>query len=314
MREHYQVVVVGGGTAGIIAAIQAGRAGARTLLIERNGMLGGTMTAAGVTCVSSFHAYDKQIIAGIGWELFCSTRELCGQVHPSEFKPGASGATYINVNAGVFALLASEALVEAGVELLLHAMPAVVHYVENAWTVTICTKTGLREISADVLIDCSADANLVSLAGFPLCRPETLQPATLVMSFAGYEPDDLDYAAIQSSFDAEVAAGRLCAADVGWTEGNIEPLLRYRGGNAIHVLDVDGTTSEGRTHAETEGRCVLLRLYRFLRTQPGLGNLTITSTAAEIGIRESATIYGRATISVADYMSGRMWDDAVCVL
>ncbi|MEI7834750.1 MAG: FAD-dependent oxidoreductase, partial [bacterium] len=288
------------------------RAGARTLLIERNGILGGTMTAAGVICVSSFHAYEKQVIAGIGWELFCRTREICGEVHPSEFKPGSSGATYPKVNGAVFSLVASDAIVDAGVDLLLHAMPAAVHRESDGWTVTVCTKTGLREITADVLVDCSADANLVSLAGFPVVKPETMQPATLVMAFTGYEPDDLDYAVIQSAFDAEVAAGRLCAADVGWSQGKIEPLLRNRGGNAIHVLNVDGTTSEGRTHAETEGRRVLLRLFRFLRTQPGLDKLCIASTAMETGIRETVTIHGRATISLDDYISGKMWDDAVC--
>ena len=65
----HDVIVVGGGTAGTIAAIQAGRAGARTLLVEKNGMLGGTLTVGGVNYPGLFHAWTRQVIAGIGWEL-----------------------------------------------------------------------------------------------------------------------------------------------------------------------------------------------------------------------------------------------------
>src|SRR5690554_7885918 len=62
------ILVVGGGTAGTIAAIQAGRAGVKTLLMERGSQLGGTTTTGGVAFPGLFHAWGKQIIAGIGWE------------------------------------------------------------------------------------------------------------------------------------------------------------------------------------------------------------------------------------------------------
>ncbi len=67
--KHYDVIVVGGGTAGVVAAIQAGRAGAKTLLVEKTGMLGGTTTTGGVNFPGLFHAWGRQIIAGIGWDL-----------------------------------------------------------------------------------------------------------------------------------------------------------------------------------------------------------------------------------------------------
>jgi pyruvate/2-oxoglutarate dehydrogenase complex dihydrolipoamide dehydrogenase (E3) component len=65
--QEFDVIVVGGGTAGTIAAIQAGRLGARTLLVEKNGMLGGTTTVGGVNFPGLFHAWGRQIVAGIGW-------------------------------------------------------------------------------------------------------------------------------------------------------------------------------------------------------------------------------------------------------
>ncbi len=67
--ESVDVLVVGGGTAGTVAAIQAARAGARTMLVEMGSQLGGTTTTGGVTYPGLFHAWRKQVIAGIGWEL-----------------------------------------------------------------------------------------------------------------------------------------------------------------------------------------------------------------------------------------------------
>jgi phytoene dehydrogenase-like protein len=69
LTESYDVIVFGGGTAGVVAAIQAGRAGAKTLLVEKTGMLGGTMTNGAVNFPGLFHAWGRQVIAGIGWEL-----------------------------------------------------------------------------------------------------------------------------------------------------------------------------------------------------------------------------------------------------
>ena len=77
-----QVLVVGGGTAGTVAAIQAARAGARTVLIERGAQLGGTTTTGGVSFPGLFDAWGKQIIAGIGWELVRESVELDGGKFP----------------------------------------------------------------------------------------------------------------------------------------------------------------------------------------------------------------------------------------
>src|SRR5690606_9336669 len=69
MNEHYDVVVAGGGPAGWPAAAQAARLGARTLLVEKNGALGGTTTVAAVALPGLFHAWGQQVIRGIGWEV-----------------------------------------------------------------------------------------------------------------------------------------------------------------------------------------------------------------------------------------------------
>ena len=70
------VLVIGGGTAGTIAAIQSGRLGARTILVESGSQLGGTTTTGGVDFPGLFHAWGKQVIAGIGWELVKAAVDL----------------------------------------------------------------------------------------------------------------------------------------------------------------------------------------------------------------------------------------------
>ncbi len=313
MPDNYDVCVVGGGTAGVMAAIQAGRAGAQTLLVEKEGVLGGTMITAAINAPASFHSWDRQVIAGIGWELVCRTLDETGQPAPDPAKASPQAGSYhIPIDRAVFAALADQAVLDAGVELLLHTMPAVAAFEDDAWSLSLCTKTGLRGVRARVLVDCTGDANAVTLAGFEVERSDELQPATLVVRTGGYDADALDYDAIQAAFEQAVAAGEMKLSDPGWSGGRIEFFLRSYGGNRIHVPGVDGRTSEGKTRAEIEGRRAMLRLLRFCRRQGGLENFRIEFFATECGIRETATIRGRKTITAADYESGRVWEDAVC--
>jgi FAD-dependent oxidoreductase family protein len=307
MESRYDVIVFGGGTAGVVAAIQAGRAGARTLLVEKNGTLGGTMTVGGINFPSHFFAWGRQIIGGIGWELVRRTLEETAQPVPStEVKYG------IHVDRAVFAALCDEAVLEAGVEMLFHAMPGGVSFVDDAWAVTVCTKSGLTETRAKVLIDATADANVVSLAGLGLVRPATVQPATLAMHLSGYDADALDHDALKVAADEAIAAGELKTTDVSWRDDGPRAFLYGHGGNANHCPAPGAETSEGKSAAEVQARRMMLRTYRFLRRQPGLEAMRIDWVAPEVGIRETVTIKGKATITTVDYEAGRVYDDAVC--
>lgn len=311
--ESFDVVVIGGGTAGPVAAIQAGRAGAETLLVEKEGILGGTMITAAVNAPASFCSYNTQIIGGIGWELVRDTLRETGEDPAHALKADRKGGIrHVTIDRAIYAALADRAVLEAPATLLLHAMPASAQPLADGWSLTLATKTGLREIHARTLVDCTGDANVVTLAGLKVRRPETRQPGTLVVRLEGYDADALDVSAIQQAFDAEVSAGRLCKSDTGWYGGSVGPVLHGHGGNCIHVAGIDGSTSESKTHAEVEARRVLLRLLRFFRTQPGLEGMRATFLATECGIRETVTIHGRAFITEEDYVSGRLWDDAIC--
>lgn len=308
MHSTYDVIVAGGGTAGITAAIQAGRAGASTLLIEKNAMLGGTMTVAGIDRPAHFFAWERQVIGGIGWELIRKTFIESGQAVP---QPG-HGSRHIKINAPLFAALADDAVLAAKADLLFHAMPAAVVFENKAWTLQVCTKTGIRSVRAKVLIDATGDANLVGMAGFDLERPAPVQPATLTFRCSGYDPDTLDYDSLKEATEAAIAAGELETTDISWRDDGPQALLRKLGHNANHLRAPDAHTSEGKSRVEIEGRRALLRMYRFLHRQPGLENFRIDWVCPETGIRETVTIRGKKTITVSDYESGKVFDDALC--
>jgi len=316
IESSYDVVVFGGGTAGVVAAIQAGRMGARTLLVEKNGMLGGTMTVAGVNFPNSFFAWGWQVVAGIGWELVEKTLREMGCPDPRhafvQHDGKAQYGSYVEIDIGLFAALCDETTLTAGVEILFHTMPAGVQRVGESWGVSLCTKTGLRDVRAKVLIDATGDANVVGLAGFELVRPEVVQPATLQMRCSGYDIATLDFNALESAAAQAVAAGELVPTDLSQANLNPGNFLRFRGNNQNHLRAHGAETSDGRTTLELEARRSLLRVHRFCRRQPGLENFRAEWVAQEAGIRETATIKGKATITVADYEAGRTFDDALC--
>src|SRR6187549_2619545 len=117
MKPDYDVIVIGGGTAGTIAALQAGRAGASTLVVEKSGVLGGTTILNAVNFPGLFHAWGRQIIAGIGWELVTAAVAEVGDTLP-DFKAWRGQPHYrlqIRVNRAVYAALADRLVQESGV-------------------------------------------------------------------------------------------------------------------------------------------------------------------------------------------------------
>ncbi len=313
MKKEYDVIVFGAGTAGVVAAIQAARLGAATLLVEKNAWCGGTMTVGGINAPSHFFAWGKQIIAGIGWELVCRTwRETGTPIPDGDYTIDNSGPRPLTMDPWIFAAICEEELLDAGTELLYHALPAKVSYDANLWHVTICTKTGLESTTARTVIDCTGDANIVALAGFEVIKAQIVQPATLDMYCSGYDLEALDFAALKTATETAIAAGTLKITDISWNNKGPEAFLRRNGKNANHIVSNGAENSDGRTAVDIEAHRSILRMYRFFRQQPGLENFRIAHCAAETGIRESGIIKGQATITHDDYVSGRKFDDAIC--
>ena len=312
-ENSYEVIVFGGGAAGISAAAQAARAGAATLLVEKCGMLGGTTTMAGVNFPGLFHAWGDQVIAGIGWNLVRECVRVSGASLPDFDKvPEKHWQHQVRVNRALYAALADRVVEASGADILFYAMPAAVRREADRHHVTLCTKSGLHELSAKVLVDCTGDANVLTLAGCGMRRHDKRQPGTLNLRLSGYEWSRADEATLEEQCGKALEAGELLAADLPAGYASLRRLLVQQGGGALDVLDADGQTSAGRTSTELRARHKMLRIYRFLRRQPGFEDVTVSHMAPECGIRETVTIRGRATITAEDYLSGRLWPDAVC--
>ncbi|MFZ4534669.1 MAG: FAD-dependent oxidoreductase, partial [Alsobacter sp.] len=316
IESSYDVVVFGGGTAGVVAAIQAGRMGVRTLLVEKNGVLGGTMTVAGVNYPNSFFAWGRQVVAGIGWELVEKTLREMGCPDPrhefAQHQGKAQHGSFVKIDIALLAAICDEMTVAAGVKILFHTMLAGVQRVGESWVTTLCTKTGLHDIRAKVLIDATGDANAVGLAGFELERPVVVQPATLQLRCSGYDVTTLDSSALEKAVAQAVADGELVSTDLSSVKPNPKNFLMGRGMNRNHLRAHGAETSDGRTALELEARRSLLRVHRFFRRQPGLENFRMEMAHSEAGVRETVTIKGKATVTVADYEAGRIFDDALC--
>ena len=304
------VLIIGGGTAGTIAAIQAGRLGARTILVEAGSQLGGTTTTGGVNYPGLFHAWGKQVIAGIGWELVTSAVELNNDNLPDFTKP--TGRQHykhqVRVCAPLYAALAEEACLTAGVQLRYYEFPMAVEQTSDGWKVRLAGKGTSVEVVAKQLVDCTGNASMVGMIGLPRLREKTTQPGTLMYRLEGYEAGGLDLTALQTKAAAAVKAGVLKLTDFN---GNIAGYLRGGGTNAMHVPDADSSTSETHTATNIRGRQSLLRMMRFLKQQPGFTALHIERMPAETGVRETFRIVGETTVTVDDYVKGRVFDDAV---
>lgn len=190
ISQEVDVLVVGGGTAGHVAAIQAGRAGAGVLLVERGSQLGGTMTTGGVAFPGLFDAWGRQVIAGIGWEIVKDCVEL-DRGHLPDFRrvPKSHWQNQVYINQFLYAILAEEKCEQAGVSIAYYEFPRSVERTDRGWLVE-CVGFGTRRmVRCKQIIDCTGGAEVVGLLGLPRLREEERQPGSfLYMMGKAHDP------------------------------------------------------------------------------------------------------------------------------
>ena len=304
------VLVIGGGTAGTIAAIQAGRLGAKTVLVEAGSQLGGTMTTAGVDFPGLFHAWGKQIIAGIGWELVTAAVNLNGDKLPDFSIPYVASHPkhQVRLNGALYAALAEEACVKAGVELRYYETPLSIAKAENGWRVSLIGKGTQIDVAARQLIDCTGNAAAIALIGLPREREAASQPGSLIYRLGGYDLGRADLDEMTEKASEAVRTGRLESTDF---RHNLRGFLRNGGENATHIPSADSSTSELHTRTNIDGRQSLLRMMRFLKPFRGFETMKLERLQPEAGVRETYRIVGETKVTVGDYTSGRKFADAV---
>lgn len=306
------VVVVGGGTAGAIAAIQAARAGAKTVVVEMQAQLGGTTTTGGVAMPGLFHAWGKQIIAGIGWELVKAAVDLDGGAMPDfSSAPKHHWQQQIRINGPLYAALIEEAALAAGVEPWYHQFPLAVEAGADGWTLDVVGPGTRRTLRCRQLIDCTGGADVVGMIGLARRRGEETQPGTLIFRLGGYDAGRLDAADVERRYREALASGALQPGDYWHGQRAFMSFLHAAGWNAQHVHGADSSNAVLRTEANIAGRRSVLRLLRFVRSLPGCEKSRLVAMQQETAVRETYRIVGEIEITHEDYTSGRVFDDAV---
>ncbi len=298
------IAVIGGGTAGVFAAISAARNNVDTILVEKNSRLGGTVTRAGVNYPGLFFAWGKQIISGPCYEAIERTISLGGAVMPEiSFHPENHWHEQILLNPFVYSAVIYQMCREAGVRIISNTILADAAEDTDGVHLILAGKDGMCAADVKVAIDATGDATLARFLGYECMKSEQQQPATLCNHISGYDFSAVDCRTLKESFShaglADYVTPQLL---ISWLKNH---KLDY------HIPCINADTALGREVLEETALLLLLDTYRFLRTIPGLENFTVDYIAEETGVRETNRILGEAVISAEDYISGKSYDDAV---
>ena len=314
------VCVVGGGPAGIGAAVAASRLGASTLLIERYGFLGGMATAGLVNPFMNYHVKDEPIIAGVFRDWVDGMRRRRGYLDA-----GKRGRNIFDTEAAMAS--AFELCRQAGVQMLLHS------FLDRALTegsrITHVVTAGKTRLAtqARMFVDCTGDGDLAALAEAPFeIGRETdhaTQPMTLCFNMKGVdwsqlatsedesEVRDQRRAQMQELYDRAKATGRVeCPRhNVLFFSCVQDDEIHF---NTTRVVGRDATDSLDLTAAELEGRRQAEQFVSWLRDEvPGFASAYLSVTAAQIGIRESRRVEGLYELTEDDVLSCRKFADGI---
>lgn len=313
---HYDVIVCGGGPAGLIAAVAAARQGASTLLIERYGFVGGMATSALVTPVSEFRVNGKQHIAGIPLELMRDAAALGGAQVDRE------SGNY-PVNDEIMKLAAQRLALDAGVTLLYHSWFSDCIVSDGRLThVIVQNKAGRIAYGARVFIDCTGDADVVRAAGLETRKDDVLQPASLWFQLGGVDTDALAHLfgdAVDGILPvSETIRSRLAELnDQGVIPHFGGPWINYffhPGMVSINLLreGTDASDPEWFTRTECSLREGLHQIIEVLREHvEEFKDCWLAKSGIQTGVRETYHIVGQYELTKDDVLNPKPFPDTI---
>jgi hypothetical protein len=324
--DEFDVIVLGGGPAGIAAASAASRGGARTLLVESYGFLGGMGTAAGVTNFCGLHANVfgtiEQVVHGIADDLLARMRALGGLNEPHKvFGDRIAAQAYDNA---AFKLAADALVLDSGAEILFHALAVgvVMDSARKVQALLIETKSGRQAVLGKVFIDCSGDGDLAAHAGAAFEKGADgggmMYPSTM-FRVNGVDP-------VRAADTPKTIAGLMQQAEAaGRRFARKGPIVRPQKNpaewrvNVTQLSNADGTPVDG-THAlqlsaaEIQGRRQAVDFFGFLRESvPGFEQAYLLEIAPQVGVRETRRILGDYQLTEDDVLQCASFDDTIGV-
>ena len=317
IADEVDVLIVGGGPAGVGAALSAARLGAKTLIVEQFNCLGGVATSGGhnhFSLFTSWDRFDERIVGGVAEEM--RTRML-----RSGYATYRSGCLDLNVEG--MKLLYDQMAAEAGVSVLYYTFYG--DTLMEGDTVIggiVQNKSGRQAILAHRVVDCTGDGDAAYHAGaaFEQGRPEDgrCQPCTLMFTIGGVDwprtakwRTSYQMKEVWLKAQADGIMEPFQSVIMGFWHTDVLP--DQLGINMTHLVDVDTTNARDLTWATIEGRRQAHHLVNvFRQVVPGLERCYLISTAPALGLRESRRIRGVVTLTAEDVMNERHWEDAVC--
>ena len=307
--KKYDVIVVGGGFAGVSAALSAARTGAKVLIVEKSNCLGGAASNCLVNPFMSnstrLNGKRQSLSQGIFKEIWTKLKKhsaLKGSAfHEEELKR-----------------ILSESVLEAGVDLLFHAYIFEAKKQGNKIeSITVATKSGKLELQANYFIDATGDAQVAFLADCPttlgrepdhLCQPMTLcfRVGNVDIRRFGRSVKGLQLAHSQALANGELINPR---ENILYFYTPIPGVVHF---NTTRVVKKNPTDPFEVTEAETLARKQVYEIYEFMKKHAdGLENSFLMMTAAEIGVRESRMIVGDYVLTERDCRACTKFEDAI---
>lgn len=326
---EFDVVVIGGGPSGLAASTCAARHGAKVLLVERYGFLGGMGTAGGVTNFAGLYGRKngemRQVVHGVVDDLLARIAALGGLNAPQDGMQGRIRVQSYDISS--LKCAADQMLVASGVQILFHAWAAAVVMQDRRIEALIVeTKSGRMGIRGARFIDCSGDADVAHFAGVSFEAGDG--------HGSGLYPTTMFRVGHVDSAQALAAVGEFNAINTLMAQAQLEKPGRYRFPREGAILRPQKNASEWRANVtqisnasggamdatdarqlsdgELEGRRQIGDYFNFLRNEvPGFANAAIVDIATQIGVRETRRIQGQYVLTGEDILASSRFDDAI---
>ncbi len=338
IRAEVDILVVGGGPSGIIAAEAAAGKGLRVMLLESRGYLGGNLTI-GLPILSFLNCNGKQNIRGLAQDFIDRLRR---DGNASEHKPCKLHMSLTIINPEAAKDVAFEIMEEKGGEVLMYTFVAdVITEGRRVKGVIIESKAGREAILAKTVIDCTGDGDVAQRAGVAMSKGDAsggMQPPTLMYNMRGVDIDKLRDAIVNhhDEFDMDRMPAGQFATGKFITVGLRNQIKKAQEAgiripvartilitglnpdeiwvNMTRVNGVDSTLPESYTRGEIEARKQISEINKYLKQfVPGFENAWLDRIAPFMGIRESRVMQGRYVLTAEDILANRRFARVVAV-